>query len=121
MTAFRTLLAVIFVSIAGYTLVTVTNHGLSLFTIFFGDMAEMAWPGQFNFDFLCFLVLSATWLSWRHHFSPAGLFFGVCGLFGGAFFLSAYLLIVSFKAAGDIQVILLGEQRSQAASSNYEL
>jgi hypothetical protein len=57
------------------------------------------------------LALSALWLAWRHNFSPAGLLLGLVGLFGGAFFLSAYLLIVSFRVNGDIKALLLGEAR----------
>jgi hypothetical protein len=111
MRAFRIFLATIFIVIAGYTGIVVANHGLGLLPIFFGDMAKMAWPGQFNLDFMSFLALSALWLAWRHNFSPAGIFLGLAGFFGGAFFLSAYLLIVSFKFNGDIKALLLGEGR----------
>ena len=111
MRAFRTFLATIFIVIAVYTGIVVANHGLGLLPIFFGDMAKIAWPGQFNLDFMCFLALSALWLAWRHNFSPVGLLLGLVGFFGGAFFLSAYLLIVSFKVNGDIKALLLGEGR----------
>lgn len=62
MTAFRVLLAAIFVTIVVYTSVVVANHGLGLLPVFFGDIAKMEWPGQFNLDFSGFLVLSALWL-----------------------------------------------------------
>lgn len=115
MTAFRLLLVTIFVVIAVYTAIVVSNHGIGLLPVFFGDMAKMAWPGQFNLDFMCFLALSALWLSWRHHFSPGGLVIGLFGFFGGAFFLSAYLLVVSFQVNGDIKALLLGEARANAS------
>ena len=111
MKAFRVLLAVIFITIFGYTTVAVLNHGMGLLQVFFGDMAKMGWPGQFNFDFMCFLILSALWLSWRHHFSFIGIIFGLAGLFGGALFLSAYLFIESFRVEGDVKVLLLGKVR----------
>jgi len=111
MTTFRIFLATIFIVIAVYTAIVVTNHGLGLLPIFFGDMAKMAWPGQFNLDFMCFLALSALWLAWRHNFSPAGLLLGLVGFFGGALFLSVYLLIVSFRVNGNIKALLLGEAR----------
>jgi hypothetical protein len=44
-------------------------------------MAAMTWPGQFNFDFLCFLTLSGLWLAWRHHFSLGGACIGCAGSF----------------------------------------
>ncbi|MBY0276387.1 hypothetical protein K2Z84_13660 [Candidatus Binatia bacterium] len=111
MGAFRTLLTLIFVAIAGYTTVTIARHGMGLMPIFFGDIATMAWPGQFNFDFLCMLTLSGLWVSWRHRFSPAGLALGLLALFGGAFFLSAYLLVVTSRTS-DVRVLLLGEGRA---------
>ena len=81
MRAFRVLLAVIVVLIAGYTALVVAEHGMGLLPVFFGDIARMAWPGQFKLDFLGFLVLSGFWLAWRHHFSPQGLALGVRGFF----------------------------------------
>jgi len=108
---FRILLAVIWVAIAGYTVVVVASHGMNLMPVFFGDMAKMEWPGQFNLDFLCMLMLSGLWVSWRHEFSPAGIVLGLLALFGGALFLSAYLLIVTAKQP-DVRLLLLGPGRA---------
>jgi hypothetical protein len=80
---------------------------------FFGDIAAMTWPGQFNFDFSCFLILSGLWLSWRHHFSLGGLVLGVLGIFGGIMFLASYLLIASVSADGDMKTIFLGKIRAR--------
>lgn len=111
MTAFRGFLGAVFVAIAGYTLVVASNHGMNLLPVFFGDMAAMEWPGQFNLDFMCMLLLSGLWVSWRHQFSAAGLVLGLAAVFGGALFLSAYLLITSIRSKGDIRTLLLGEAR----------
>ena len=113
MTAFRALLAILFLGVVGYTIPVIANHGLGLFEVFFGDMAKMEWSGQFNTDFFGFLVLSGTWLAWRHHFSPAGLALGVLGLLGGIPVLTAYLLIVSFQVDGDVEALLLGPKRAE--------
>jgi len=67
--------------IAGYTSVVVARHGLGLLPIFFGDMATMTWPGQFNLDFLSLLTLSGLWVAWRHRYSAAGLVLGLLALF----------------------------------------
>ena len=112
MTLFRLFLATCLIVITGYTSVTVANHGLVLLPVFFGDMAAMAWPGQFNLDFFCFLLLSGLWVVWRHQFSAGGLGLGLIAVFGGMPFLSAYLLIASFKTKGDIKAMLLGEARA---------
>jgi hypothetical protein len=113
MTAFRLLLLVMLVVLTGYTSVVIANHGYDLLSVFFGDMAAMTWPGQFNLDFMFMLTLSGLWVAWRHRFSPAGLALGVLAVFGGAMFLTLYLLIVSREAAGDMRVLLLGSARAR--------
>ncbi|MFN8601519.1 MAG: hypothetical protein U0842_13715 [Candidatus Binatia bacterium] len=107
----RIYLSVIFVVILGYTSVTIANHGMNLISIFFGDMATMAWPGQFNLDFMFMLTLSGLWVAWRHEFTPVGVVLGLLALFGGAMFLSAYLLILTSRDR-DVRRLLLGPSRA---------
>ena len=117
MNRFRALLAAILVTIVLYTTVVVANHGMGLLPVFFGDILRMNWPGQFNLDFLGFLMLSGFWLAWRHHFSPTGLALGALGLFGGAPVLTTYLLITSFAVGGDVPRLLLGDARAARMSA----
>ncbi|MCB1687850.1 MAG: hypothetical protein KDI33_05170 [Halioglobus sp.] len=112
MNKLRLILAAIFIAISVYTIITISEHGWSLFPVFFGDMAAMGWPGQFNFDFMCFLILSGLCVSWRHHFSVLGLILGLFAFLGGALFLSAYLFINSYKVNGNLNALLLGTQRA---------
>lgn len=112
MGAFRVLLVLIWVSIAAYTAVVAVNHGVGLFGVFFGDMAAMGWPGQFNLDFMCMLTLSGLWVAWRHQFSTSGFALGLLAFLGGAFFLAAYLFVASLRAKGDAKELLLGEARA---------
>ncbi len=114
MTAFRVLLVAMFVIVAVYTAIVIAAHGMNLFAVFFADIARMGWAGQFNVDFMCFLVFSGLWVAWRHEFSPAGLGLGVVAFFGGAPFLSVYLFIASFAANGDVKELLLGKGRAAA-------
>jgi len=114
MSAFRVLLGIFIIGIFVFTGMVIPNHGWNLLPIFFGDMAAMTWPGRFNFDFLCFLILSGLWLAWRHHFSLGGMILGVLGLFGGIMVLAPYLLVASYKANGDIRILLLGSDRGQS-------
>lgn len=109
MTAFRSLLLVMLVVLAGYTAVVIANHGWGLLAVFFGDIASLTWPGQFNLDFLFMLTLSATWVAWRHRFSASGLVLGALALFGGAMFLTIYLLVVTARTRGDVRKVLLGD------------
>ena len=112
MLALRISLVTILVVLSGYTAVVISNHGWNLLEVFFGDMREMAWPGQFNLDFMGFLALSAVWTAWRHHFSPLGLLLGLVAFFGGMAFLTIYLLITSYTVKGDVKALLLGSQRA---------
>ncbi len=112
MNAFRFLMFVFIVGILAYTGIVISNHGWNLLPIFFEDIAAMTWPGQFNFDFMCFLILSGLWLAWRHHFSAGGVVLGTLGLFGGIMFLAPYLLIVSFRVNGDIKKLFMGKNVS---------
>jgi hypothetical protein len=112
MGAFRVLLVIMFTCILGYTAIATANHGWNLFAVFFGDMAAINWAGQFNLDFMCLLALSGLWLSWRHGFSTLGLLLGVLGFFGGIMVLAPYLFIESFRAKGDMKVLLMGKARA---------
>ena len=112
MTLFRAFLAIYMVALASYTAVTISQHGINLLPVFFGDIAKMAWPGQFNFDFSGFLALSAIWVAWRHRFTPAGLVLGLVAFFGGMMFLSIYLLIQTARTRGDMEELLLGPERA---------
>ena len=111
MGALRIYLSIIFVVILGYTSVTIANHGMNLLPVFFGDMATMAWPGQFNLDFMFMLTLSGLWVAWRHQFTPGGIALGLLAVFGGAMFLSTYLLILTSRDR-DVRRLLLGPGRA---------
>lgn len=108
MLIFRAFLVVLWLVLAAYTGVVIAHHGLGLLPIFFGDMAVMAWPGQFNLDFMFMLALSALWVSWRHQFSAAGMALGLLAFLGGAAFLTVYLFVISFQTKGEMKKMLLG-------------
>jgi len=110
MNAFRGLLVIILLTIGFYTAPVVLNHGINLFPYFFGDIAKMGWAGQFNLDFLGFLVLSAFWTAWRNQYSGSGLGLSVLAFFFGAPFLTAYLLYLSFTTGGDVKTMLMGDR-----------
>ena len=101
MIAFRILLVIMISGLLGYTGIVGVNHGWNLFPVFFGDIAAMTWPGQFNLDFMCLLTFSGLWLA-----------LGVLTIFGGTMVLAPYLLIAGFKANGDIKEILMGKTRA---------
>ena len=84
MTLFRVFLVTIILVVNIYTAVVIANHGMGLYPIFFGDIAAMTWPGQFNLDFLGFLLMSGLWVAWRHAFSAGGLILGIAAFNLGA-------------------------------------
>jgi hypothetical protein len=113
MTGLRILLIAFGTILATYTAVTIARVGWNFFPVYFGDIAGMSWRGQFDVDFSFFLVLSAIWVMWRHHFSSSGVILGIIAPIGGAVFLSTYLLIASFQVHGDMKALLLGERRAR--------
>lgn len=110
---FRGLLVLMLAVLSVYTALVIASHGWDLLSVFFGDIAAMAWPGQFNLDFMGFLILSALWTAWRHNFSALGVALSVVAFFGGMAFLTIYLLVESFRAQGDFRAILLGPARAK--------
>lgn len=113
MNPFRIFLVTIILAVNIYTAIVIVNHGMGLYPIFFGDIADMTWRGQFNLDFLGFLIMSGVWVAWRHAFSVSGLILGFAAFNLGAPFLAAYLLIESIRNKGDSAAILLGNARAE--------
>ena len=108
MKPFYLLLMVLWGALAFYTGHVISNHGMGLLEIFFGDIASWTWPGQFNLDFLLMLFLSASWTAWRNGFSPAGIGLAFLAFFGGAGFLLPYLTWLAWKHDGDTRLVLTG-------------
>ncbi len=61
-------LVVAWLSLLAYTMVVISDHGMGFLPVFFGDIATMEWPGQFNLDFALMLSLAAIWIAWRQRF-----------------------------------------------------
>jgi len=114
MTAFRALLILLWAILVGYTTSVITTHGIGLLGTFFGDMATMGWPGQFNLDFMFMLTLSALWVAWRHDFSLVGVVLALLALVGGSLFLTTYLFVISWQVNGDVQQMFIGKSRAAA-------
>lgn len=115
MALFRAYLLAITLGLVTYTMLVGMEHGWNLLPIFFGNIVEMSWQGQFNLDFMSFLSLSAIWVAWRHQFSGSGIVLGILAFFGGMLFLAAYLLWASGQASDNTKVLLLGRERAKSA------
>ena len=95
--------------LVGYTSIVVARHGMGLLPIFFGDIARIEWPGQFNLDFTLMLTVSASWTAWRNRFRPGGLVLALLAFGFGAAFLLLYSSYLIFKHRGDPAAVLLGD------------
>ncbi|OMQ18216.1 hypothetical protein [Serratia oryzae] len=109
MVLLRLWLFLVIVVLSIYTVIVGQGDGWNLLPIFFKDIMNVGWPGQFNLDFLFMLTLSALWTAWRNRFSAAGLVLGSLALFGGSLFLSVYLLVLTVKHRGDMNAVLIGK------------
>lgn len=105
---FKLLLAALLLAISGYTVLVIGHHGLVLFPIFFGDIARVGWPGQFNLDFMGMLTLSGVWTAWREGFGLRGIVMGLLAFNLGTPFLCVYLLVLMKRHGGDIRAALAG-------------
>ena len=110
----RTLSIAFLVVIAIYTTVAISNDGFDLVTPFISDIIAMNWSGQFNIDFMMYLILSAIWVAWRHDFSGGGLVLAAIASVGGFLFLGVYLLVQIRRSEGDVERLMLGDRRAAA-------
>lgn len=113
MKAFRLFLILVTIGIFSITLTVGITHGWNLIPVFLNNILELNWSGQFNFDFLCYLILSGLWIAWRNNFSGFGILLGVIASIAGILFFAPYLLIESFRANGDIKILLLGKSEEK--------
>jgi hypothetical protein len=113
MFAFRVLLVLIFSVVLTYTGYVGATMGWNFMPVFFADIFALTWPGQFNLDFSCMLLLSGLWMAWRHQFSLWGIALGLFALVGGSPWLCSYLFVTSIQSRGDAKVWLLGKARAE--------
>lgn len=112
MNLFRGLLIFMLIGIIILTIAAVANDGGNLLPHFVEPLLAMNWQGQFNVDFTCYLLLSALWIAWRHHFSLTGLVTAALASVLGILFFAPYLFIQSVQAKGDMKTLVLGTRRS---------
>ena len=115
MTAFRILLVLMFAVMSAYTAIVVSREGRGLVPVFVGDIAALTWRGQFNLDFITYLILSALWVCWRGGFTPLALALGAAASVLGIMFLAPYLLVALQRSGGDIRLLLLGVHAQRQA------
>ncbi|MGC1496501.1 MAG: hypothetical protein WA790_11895 [Sulfitobacter sp.] len=113
MTVLRSVLIVLFGTLALYTIAVVFRDGVGLFPIYFGDLFSVTWRGQFNLDFACYLILSALWLAWRSGFSTGGVVVALIASILGMVFFAPVVLVLIGRSKGDMRRLLLGEHAAR--------
>jgi len=108
MTAFRVVIAAIWIALSVFTAAVIWRDGMGLLPIFFGAIREGHWPGQFNADFLTLLFLSGLWTAWRGGFAIGSIALGIFAFFMGGGFLLPYLFWLTRSHADDLAIVLLG-------------
>lgn len=115
MTAFRIVLVLMFAVLSAYTAIVVSREGWWLVPVVVGDIGGLTWRGQFNLDFITYLILSAVWVCWRGGFTPLALALGAAASVLGIMFLAPYLLVALQRSGGDIRLLLLGVHAQRQA------
>ena len=108
MTKLRVVLVLATIIIYAMTVLAILNDGLNWPAVAIADLVALNWRSQFNSDFVIYLILGATWISWREGFTLRGHAFGVLSVVMGGMFTFPYLLWATVVAMGDPRSVLLG-------------
>lgn len=93
-----------------YTLVIYPSEGGNLFSVFISNVQSLTWSGQFNLDFLCYLILSGLWIMWRHQFSGRSIITGITAMILGIIFFAPYILWIIQKENGNLKRVFIGDR-----------
>lgn len=107
---FKTLLVVQTIGLLIYTFITYQIEGPDLFGVFINDIKSLSWSGQFNLDFLCYLILSGFWIMWRNQFTTKSIILGTVAMVLGIVLFAPYLLWLTYKENGDLKRVLVGNR-----------
>ena len=100
-------LSLALIGVSVYTLLTVTQHGWNFMQVFLTDLFCLTWRGQFNLDFMTYLMLSALWVAWRGGFSAGAIGLALGASVLGMPYLAAYILI-QMRKVDSLEELLLG-------------
>ena len=108
----RTVSALVLLCILGLTFAVVSQYGWNFVTPFVGSIFAMTWQGQFNFDFASYLLISTLWFVWRNGATTKTFLMAPFILIGGMLVFAPYLLYLSFRCEGRLDVLLIGPHRA---------
>lgn len=107
---FKALLIIQTIGLLTYTYFAFQTEGANLFGVFASNVLSLNWSGQFNLDFLCYLILSGFWIMWRDRFASKSIVLGLFAMVLGIVMFAPYLLWLTNKENGDIKRVLIGDR-----------
>ncbi|WDQ15043.1 hypothetical protein [Rhodopirellula sp. P2] len=114
MNSLRAFLFVSTVLIYVMTVLASLSQGINWPAVALDDLMAFNWRSQFDTDFLVYLLLGATWISWREGFTAKGHVFAFLSVFLGGMFSFPYLLFATYQANGEAKRFLLGIHATHA-------
>jgi hypothetical protein len=96
------------------TLLASSSQGINWPAVALNDLMALDWRSQFDTDFLVYLFIGATWVTWREGFTLKGHVFAFLSVFLGGMFSFLYLLFATYQANGDPKIMLLGVHATPA-------
>ncbi len=97
-----------------YTVIVIQNYGVGIIENFTSNILSMTWAGQFNLDFLSYLILSGLWVMWRNKFSFSYILLGTLCMIIGIIIFAPYISYLLIKENGDLKKVLIGKQNDFA-------
>ncbi|MCH7403338.1 hypothetical protein ACFOUP_08180 [Belliella kenyensis] len=107
---FKTLLIVQTIGLLTYTFFAIQTDGVDLFSVFVKNVFSLNWSGQFNLDFMCYLLLSGLWIMWRNKFNNKSILLGLVAMVLGIVLFAPYILWLTYKEKGDITRVVIGNR-----------
>lgn len=92
-----------------YSVIVFHNYGAGIFEVFINNIVSMTWAGQFNLDFLSYLILSGLWIMWRNKFSTSSILLGILCMIIGIMIFAPYLSYLIIKEKSDFKKVLIGK------------
>ena len=108
MNALRLFLVIATIAIYAVTAIAVVGHGPNWPAVALSDLMAGNWRSQFDIDFILYLLIIASWVSWREGGGARGFLLGVISIVMGGMFAFPYLFLAISRSAGDPQQVLMG-------------
>jgi hypothetical protein len=108
MSSLRIGIGIVWIVLVFVTAHAIQKQGIDGANIFIADFSH-PWRAQFNSDFSAHLLLMAIWIIYREPRLWVGIVCAVISVFCGGAFSLAYIVIATFRAAGDARKLLLGK------------